>query len=99
LLDQLGAQAFQSVATIGATKIELQVDALIQLHPALRSRVFVQALAVFGQGATKNAVNELDQLVTNWHGQKELTLPGVRVVRHGNTIALKTTKTLKPGAC
>ena len=99
LLDQLGAQAFSAAATIGATKIELQVDDLTQLHPALRSRVFVQALAVFGQGATKNAVNELDQLVTNWHGQKELTLPGVRVVRHGNTIALKTTKTLKPGAC
>jgi tRNA(Ile)-lysidine synthase len=99
LLDQLGEQAFRSAATIGATKVELNVESLTQLHPALRSRVFVQALAVFGQGATKTAVTELDQLVTNWHGQKELTLPGVRVVRHGNTIALKTTKTLKPGAC
>jgi tRNA(Ile)-lysidine synthase len=38
-------------------------------------------------------------LVENWHGQKELTLPGVRVVRTGSQITLKTTKTLKPGAC
>ena len=38
-------------------------------------------------------------LVENWHGQKELTLPGVRVVRTGSQITLKSTKTLKSGAC
>jgi tRNA(Ile)-lysidine synthase len=42
------------------------------------------------------AVNEL---IDDWHGQKELTLPGVRVVRKSEQLEMKTTKTLKPGAC
>ena len=41
----------------------------------------------------------VDELVDRWHGQKPLTLPGVRVERLGDSITLKTTKTLKPGAC
>jgi hypothetical protein len=39
------------------------------------------------------------QLVTNWHGQKELTVPGARVVRQDGELIFKSTKTLKPGAC
>ena len=39
------------------------------------------------------------ELVDRWHGQKPLTLPGVRVERTGEKITLKTTKTPKPGAC
>jgi tRNA(Ile)-lysidine synthase len=41
----------------------------------------------------------VDTLVDDWHGQKPLTLPGVRVERNANQIVLKSTKALKTGAC
>ena len=41
----------------------------------------------------------VDALVDDWHGQKPLTLPGVRVERNANQIVLKSTKALKTGAC
>jgi hypothetical protein len=37
--------------------------------------------------------------VHDWHGQGELALPGVRVIRHGDDLTFKSAKTLKPGAC
>jgi tRNA(Ile)-lysidine synthase len=44
-------------------------------------------------------VLSIAELVTDWHGQKELTLPGIRVGRTGGAIHLKSSKTLTPGAC
>jgi tRNA(Ile)-lysidine synthase len=41
----------------------------------------------------------VDELVDAWHGQKPLTLPGVRVERNANQIVLKSTRALKTGAC
>ena len=46
----------------------------------------------------KPQITDMD-LVNNWHGQKPLTLPSVRVERKGQEIILKSTKTMKPGAC
>ncbi|MEN9989473.1 MAG: hypothetical protein RL508_452 [Actinomycetota bacterium] len=98
-LDVQANEAYQSVAKPNPTGLTLDVDGLGKLHLAIGGRVVLQALNLFGGTYSKTHVDEILQLVFNWHGQKELTLPGVRVVRRDGQIILKSTKTLKPGAC
>ena len=83
----------------GPTGITISCQALARLHQAVSGRVVHQALTILGAGISKNHVDEVLQLVLNWHGQKELTLPRVRVFRQGDDLTLKSTKTLRPGAC
>ena len=99
LLDHLAAEQFKVMANISARQLDLPADQLLALPPALRSRVILLALNTFKPGFSKTHIDAVAELVTNWHGQKELALPGVRVVRHGNTLAFKTPKTFQPGAC
>jgi tRNA(Ile)-lysidine synthase len=77
----------------------VQVSELEYLAKPVRNRVILRALEVFGATYSRVHVLAVADLVDNWHGQKELTLPGVRVVRTGSQITLKTTKTLNSGAC
>jgi tRNA(Ile)-lysidine synthase len=98
-LDELALAAYDSSVTAGPTSLELSVEALGAQADPIRNRVILRALEVFGPTFSRVHVLAVADLVTNWHGQKELTLPGVRVVRTGLKITLKTTKTLKSGAC
>ncbi|MSZ21503.1 MAG: hypothetical protein F2608_05875, partial [Actinobacteria bacterium] len=83
----------------GPTSLTLDVPGLEALAKPIRNRVILRTLEVFGGTFSRVHVLAVADLVENWHGQKELTLPGVRVVRTGSQITLKTTKTLKSGAC
>lgn len=98
-LDELALAAYGSLVTAGPTSLTLDVSALETLAKPIRNRVFLRALDVFGGTFSRVHVLAVADLVENWHGQKELTLPGVRVVRTGSQITLKSTKTLKSGAC
>ncbi|MEY4043726.1 MAG: hypothetical protein RL529_1293 [Actinomycetota bacterium] len=98
-LDELALAAYDGCVSAGPTSLELSVEALEALAAPIRNRVILRALEVFGPTFSRVHVLAVADLVTNWHGQKELTLPGVRVVRTGLKITLKTTKTLKSGAC
>lgn len=98
-LDELALAAYEGCVSAGPTSLELSVEALEALAAPIRNRVILRALEVFGSTFSRVHVLAVADLVTNWHGQKELTLPGVRVVRTGSKITLKTTKTLKSGAC
>jgi tRNA(Ile)-lysidine synthase len=98
-LDELALAAYDACVSAGPTSLDLAVEALEALAAPIRNRVILRALEVFGPTFSRVHVLAVADLVTNWHGQKELTLPGVRVVRTGLKITLKTTKTLKSGAC
>ena len=98
-LDELALAAYDGCVSAGPTSLELSVEALDSLAAPIRNRVILRSLEVFGPTFSRVHVLAVADLVTNWHGQKELTLPGVRVVRTGLKITLKTTKTLKSGAC
>jgi tRNA(Ile)-lysidine synthase len=98
-LDDLALAAYQSVVVAGSTSVTLDVTELEHLAKPVRNRVILRSLEVFGETYSRVHVLAVVDLVENWHGQKELTLPGVRVVRTGSKITLKTTKTLKSGAC
>lgn len=98
-LDELASAAFEEVGRTLATSIELSISGLEKLPVALRYRVIRIAGQAHGAQFHRSHVLEIDRLVTNWHGQKPLAVPGVRVERTGENIVLKSTKTLKPGAC
>jgi tRNA(Ile)-lysidine synthase len=99
VLGHLAEHAYQEVVTAGATSLSLSVKALEELAPAIRYRVIRLAASALGGNLHRSHVLEIDRLVTNWHGQKPLAVPSVRVERTGENIVLKSTKTLKPGAC
>jgi len=98
-LDAQAKGSFESIARTTSNSVLLEVSELEKLPKALGSRVIHQALVLLGAEPAKASIDAVYDLVTNWHGQKPLTLPSVRVERTKNEIVLKSTKTLKPGAC
>jgi len=98
-LDAQAQIAFHDCAKTTSNSVVLDIEELFQLAPAIRNRVIHNALVILGAEPSKAHVDAVASLLTNWHGQKPLTLPAVRVVRTGQEITLKSTKTLKPGAC
>jgi tRNA(Ile)-lysidine synthase len=98
-LDAEGDRAFKQLAKVTATGITISAEALAALAAAISSRVVHRCLSVFGDTPSKTHVDQVLELVRNWHGQKELTLPGVRVVRQSDDLTFKSSKTLRPGAC
>lgn len=100
VLSQLADAAFSEVARLQATQIIFSVPRFKDLPIAIRHRVFALALQKLAAPEFARVhILAVDALVDDWHGQKPLTLPGVRVERTGESITLKTTKTLKSGAC
>jgi tRNA(Ile)-lysidine synthase len=88
--DALDALVPDLVADCGAaseTGYVVSVDKLAAQPEALRHRM-IRAVAADGFGAALERSHTLaiGRLVTHWHGQKALQLPGVRVERQGGTL-------------
>jgi tRNA(Ile)-lysidine synthase len=98
-LEEVALAEYHSMATLAATALKLPVGELTELPRAIRLRVLKHAMEVLGSQPQRVHVLAVNDLIDDWHGQKELALPGVRVVRKSEQLELKTTKTLKPGAC
>jgi tRNA(Ile)-lysidine synthase len=100
VLSELALAAYKQVAQERATQIDIGVQGFKDLPLAIRHRVIALAgLVLQAPMLARVHMLAIDELVDSWHGQKPLTLPGIRVERTGETIALHTTKTLKTGAC
>lgn len=98
-LDAQALAEFQRIGKVGSTAIVFEAKELEQLPKVIRIRIYQRALELFGTTNSRIHLKSVDELIENWHGQKELTLPGVRVIRKADEISFKTTKTLNPGAC
>jgi tRNA(Ile)-lysidine synthase len=98
-LEALCADIFKGIAKLLPTAVELPVEFLAEQPPAIRNRLIAQAISIFGTPTTRTHVLSIAELVTDWHGQKELALPGIRVSRTDGAIRLKSSKTQTPGAC
>ena len=92
-------QAFKEVAKTTNNSVVIDVATFEKLPKALATRVIHKSLSLMGAEPAKVQIDAVMDLVNNWHGQKPLTLPSVRVERKGQEIILKSTKTMKPGAC
>ena len=99
-LAELAEHYFNEYVKIRATSLEIEVDEFAAMPLAIRHRVIALALALLkAPEFARVHIRAIDALVDDWHGQKPLALPGVRVERTARQIVLKTAKTLKPGAC
>jgi tRNA(Ile)-lysidine synthase len=80
LLDQLAAEADPGTDTLDCAE-------LLALPAALRSRVVRRWLLRHGADeATMQHVGMVDALLTEWHGQGPVDLPGVRVSREDGSL-------------
>ena len=91
-LSLVAAKAFKKVAKAGSNSLSLSQPDLVKLPDAIRNRVIKSAIDYFEVESSRVHVLAVVDLVLNWHGQKPLTLPGVRVERKGKTITLKATQ-------
>jgi len=77
-----------------ADPINLSVKDLERLPKAIRTRVL--RLAIYKAGApqgmlTADHISSAEALISDWHGQKELSLPGnVKLLRNSGRIILST---------
>src|ERR671917_330784 len=80
LLDALAAEADPGTDTLHAAT-------LLDQPAALRTRVIRRWLLRHGADeATARHVAAVEELVTRWHGQGEINLPGVRVTRQDGSL-------------
>ncbi|MDO5287303.1 MAG: tRNA lysidine(34) synthetase TilS [Actinomycetia bacterium] len=84
LLDGLAARLLVEVTADQG----IQAAPLAQAHPALRRRVLLLWLRREGcDDLRAEHLRQVDALITGWHGQAGVDVPGLRVVRTGDTIA------------
>jgi tRNA(Ile)-lysidine synthase len=86
-LDHFAEEIAEELAELAESGISLPVRALASNPAALRQRLI--RLAVEGEfhvSLSRAQTLEVARLVTHWHGQKALDLPGVRVERRGSLL-------------
>jgi tRNA(Ile)-lysidine synthase len=87
-LDALAAELAPDIAELAEGGIALPVDALAANPSALVHRLIRLAVEdEFGRTLSRTQTLAVARLITDWHGQKGVDLPGVRVVRaHGRLV-------------
>ena len=88
-LESQADKSFKKYAKVSGSGISIDAKALEKLPAAILNRVIKKALDSFGSESSRTHVLAVSDLVLSWHGQKPLALPGVRVVRKGNTISFE----------
>jgi len=86
-LDHLALEWAEEIAEHSEAGIALPVAALASQPAALRQRVIrIAAEHEFGVTLSRSQTLAVARLVTDWHGQKPLDLPGIRVERRDGMI-------------
>ncbi len=98
-LEEIALAHYNSHVKLLPTSVELPVESFEGLAGAIVARVIKLAIEQVGGIATSSSIDSVSQLITDWHGQKTLTLAGARVERTGKQLVFRTTKALKTGAC
>lgn len=83
-------KAFKKAGQKSGNSLGLAIDELAKLSPAILNRVLKIAIDSFGFESSRVHILAVSDLISNWHGQKPLSLPGVRVERKGKTIYLRS---------
>ncbi|OUE08131.1 tRNA(Ile)-lysidine synthase [Clavibacter michiganensis] len=93
-LELFAAEMVEEIADHAEAGISLEVAALRAAPPALRHRLIrLAAREEFAAHLSRTHVLEVARLVTDWHGQGPVDLPGVRVVRKDELIVLSARTT------
>jgi tRNA(Ile)-lysidine synthase len=91
-LDQFAADQLEELAEHAEAGISLPARALEHDPPALRQRIIrATVLAEFGVSLSRTQTLQVSQLVTDWHGQAPIDLPGIKVERQGGLLIFSST--------
>ena len=86
-LDHFAEEVAEELADMAEAGISLPVGALASNPPALRQRLIRLAVqSEFHLSLSRAHTLEVARLVTDWHGQGPLDLPGLTVKREGGLI-------------
>ncbi|PJJ65593.1 tRNA(Ile)-lysidine synthase [Compostimonas suwonensis] len=86
-LDDMILEFVEEICEPAEAGIAVSVAALEANPPALRQRIIRYVVeSEFGVSIDRGHTMQVARLVTDWHGQKALDLPGVRVLRVGGLI-------------
>jgi tRNA(Ile)-lysidine synthase len=92
-LDHFAEEIAEELADLAESGISLPVRALANNPAALRQRLIRLAVeSEFHVSLSRAQTLEVARLVTHWHGQKALDLPGVRVERQGGLLVFAATE-------
>jgi tRNA(Ile)-lysidine synthase len=92
-LDHFAEELAEDVADLAESGISLSVHALAANPPALRQRLIRLAVeSEFHVSLSRAQTLEVARLVTSWHGQKPLDLPGIRVERQAGLLLFRSRK-------
>jgi tRNA(Ile)-lysidine synthase len=92
-LDHFAEEIAEELADLAESGISLPVRALASNPAALRQRLIRLAVeSEFHVSLSRAQTLEVARLVTHWHGQKPLDLPGVRVERQGGLLVFTATE-------
>src|SRR5690554_302938 len=90
-LDQFADELIEDLAEHAEAGLSLPVSGLLANPAALRQRIIRLAVsAEFGMAISRVQTLEVARLVTDWHGQGAVHLPGVRVERHGHLLVFSS---------
>jgi tRNA(Ile)-lysidine synthase len=94
-LDHFAEEQIEELAEHAEAGISLGVKALAANPPALRQRIIRLAVsAEFDVSLSRAQTLEVARLVTDWHGQGPLDLPGITVGREGHRLVFTATTSL-----
>jgi tRNA(Ile)-lysidine synthase len=92
-LDHFAEEIVEELAEHAEAGISLPVRALAANPAALRQRIIrLAAVAEFGVSLSRAQTIEVARLVTDWHGQGALDLPGIKVERQGGLLIFSSTR-------
>jgi tRNA(Ile)-lysidine synthase len=93
-LEHFAAEMVEEIADHAEAGISLEVASLLAAPPALRHRLIrLAAREEFAAHLSRAHVLEVARLVTDWHGQGPVDLPGVRVLRRDGLLVLSARTT------
>ena len=101
LIEELAKKLVKkALVKAGARQINYSIESLAKAKAALRRKALYLICQQAGaKNISRSQVLAVDELITNWHGQKKSSLSGITVERVNNQLVVKSTKPLKPGAC
>lgn len=83
-----------------AKSVVYQVSKFAEAPRAVRTKALhLIATAAGAGGATQAQIQQVEELIINWHGQKPASLSGITVERVKDQLIFTKTKPQNPGAC
>lgn len=101
LIDELAEKLLKkALSKTGARQLSYSIEPLGKAKAAVRRKALHLICQQAGaKNISRAQVLAIDELITNWHGQKKSSLSGITVERVNNQLVVKSTKPLTTGAC